>query len=412
MSNNYQRTTLKNGIRLVSERMPQGRAVSVGVWVCAGSRNEAKKQNGISHLLEHMVFKGTKSRTAYEIATSLESLGGHLNAFTEREYTCFYAFVLDENLSQAVDVLADLVQNAVLNEHDLQNERRIVFEEIRNLQDSPDDYILDIFIRMACADHPLGRSILGSYESLGKITKQDLMEYRKTYYTPDNIVVSAAGNVDHVHLMDLVNAHFSSDSKVLASQTPPITPGKERFQKVHLPVNQVHICTGAFAYSYKDARKFPLLVLNALLGGGMSSRLFQNLREKKGLAYSIYSFADLWSDTGLFGVYAGISPKNTEEVLSLISEELVRLSDSPVAEEELQRIKSQLKGNFILSSEDCQSRMNRIAKMEMYTQQYMTLDEAIDAVESVTQEDIQTIAYDIFKERKQYTTIIEPSQSR
>jgi predicted Zn-dependent peptidase len=408
MSEKYQKTTLDNGLRVVSERMDWCKSVSIGAWILAGSRNDTNKHNGISHLLEHMLFKGTDSRTAYEIATSLESLGGTLNAFTGRECTCFYALVLDDNLPEAVDVIADVIQNAILDERDLQNEKRIVFEEIRNLEDSPEDLIQDIFIQTIFSNQSLGLPTLGSYKTIETIQRLDLKNYLQKFYTTSNILVASAGKLNHDHLVDSVSKCFRSLSTGYPSTPDAFRMGTEPFKKIRSSIRQTHICTGVAAYSYLNPKKFPLLVLNSILGGGMSSRLFQNLREKRGLAYSVYSFVDLWSDTGLFGVYAGTSPKNSEEATELIEEEFSTLCDKKVPQDELDRTKSQLTRNLILALEDSTSRMNRLARMEAYTQELISVHHVISQIESVSQDDVQSVAQELLKNQKRYTTILEP----
>lgn len=409
MTEKYQKTTFENGLRIVSEKIEGVKSVSVGIWIFAGSRMESKEQTGKSHLLEHMVFKGTTSRTAYEIATSLESLGGHLNAFTEKELACFYSLVLDENLPEAIDILADIVQNAKLDETDLQNEKLIVFEEIRNLEDTPEDFVQEAFIQTVFKNHSLGFSILGSYESVKGIKRADLVAYRNTYYTSNNMIVAAAGNLNHTHLVELIHTHFI-DLRC-GSFSPPAEPillGNQAVKRISSSINQTHICTGTTALSYSDRRKFPLIIMNALLGGGMSSRLFQILREQRGLAYSVYSFLDFWSDTGLLGVYAGTAPQNTDKAMKLIENELILLSEKKIPQNELDRIKSQLTRNLILSLEDSTSRMNRLAKMEAYTNKYTSLNEVIELINAVSQEDVQSVAHDLLKNRKRYTTLLEP----
>ena len=408
MGKKVQKTILDNGIRIVSEKIDYGQSVSLGIWVVAGSRNESKELNGISHLLEHMVFKGTPSRSAYDIATSLESLGGTLNAFTDREFTCFYATVLEENLPHAVDVLGDIIQNAVLNEKDLLNEKQIIFEEIKELEDTPEDFVQDFFAQLVFDDHSLGLSTLGSYESVDKIRRNDLIEYKKRFYTPNNIIVAAAGRVNHDFLVRQIQQSLGSLPQRPSGSLEPFKLGNVTLKKMNSSIKQTHITTGTLAYSYNDPRKYSLMILNTVLGGGMSSRLFQDLREKQGLAYSVYSLVDLWSDTGLWSVYIGTSPQNSEKVLKLIGEELAKLFENGISAEELEKTKSQIRGNFILSLEDTGSRMNRLAKMELYSQTYLPVNEVISRVEVVSQEDLWSVAHELLDSGRIYTAIIEP----
>lgn len=408
LTEKYRKTILDSGIRVVSERMEGVRSVCVGVWISAGSRNESEDVNGISHLLEHMLFKGTNSRTAFEIATSIESLGGTLNAFTDREFTCFYAIVLDENLPEAIDVLADVIQNAVLDKKDLQNEKRIVFEEIRNLEDTPEDLVHDVFFQTVFGSHSLGFPILGSFKSVKEIKRSNLTEYQKKFYSSNNMIVAAAGSLYHDQIVDLVKNCFRPLHTECSPPNEPFDLGADHSRRIRSSINQTHICTGAPAFSYQDSRKFSLIVLNSILGAGMSSRLFQNLREKKGLAYSIYSFVDLWSDTGLFGIYTGTSPKNMRKALRLIEEEILALCDKKVRKDELERTKSQLTRSLILTLEDSSSRMNRLAKMEAYTQRYMVVEEVVSQIKAVSQEDVRFVANELLDQQKRYTAILEP----
>jgi predicted Zn-dependent peptidase len=410
MTECYQKTLLKNGLRIVSESINHVRSVSVGVWIFTGSRHEKKKENGISHLLEHMVFKGTKSRTAYEIATSLESLGGHLNAFTEKEFTCFYAIVLDENLSETIDVLADVVQHATVAEKDLENEKDIVFEEIRNLEDTPEDRVQDLFIQTVFDSHPLGFSTLGTFESIRHICQSDLHRFHDEHYVGNNIIVAAAGNLVHDRLVDLVQDRFQNlGDGELSGQQPPML-GIDPNVRIQAPIAQSHLCIGTQGFGYRDKRKFALIVLDTYLGGGMSSRLFQNLREKRGIAYSVYSFLDFWSDTGLFGVYTGTASQKTDEALELIEKEFTDLLTKGIPLFDLERNQSQLSRNLILTLEDSTSRMNRLAKMEAYTQAFTPIEHVVSHILSVTQEHVQQVAHELFDQRQRFTAIIEPEE--
>ena len=408
MEESYRKTTLDNGLRVVTEQMNHGRAVSIGIWVLAGSRNESKKQNGISHLLEHMVFKGTHSRNAYDIAVSLESLGGHLNAFTDREVTCYYALVLDENMPEAIDVLSDIVQYGVLNEEDLESEKHIVFEEIKNLEDTPEDYLHDYFLTTVFDSHPLGHSVLGTYESIQALKRIDLVDYHRRFYAPNNLIIAAAGHLEHDRVVDLVNSSIQIPVHRTNSKVSSIRWGEKTSHRIQANIQQSHICTGVSAFSFKDPKKYPLVVLNNLLGGGMSSRLFQNLREKRGLAYAVYSFLELWSDTGLMGIYAGTSIEREKEVLNLIDQELESLCNQPIPIEELERMKTQLTRNLLLTMEDCTTRMNRIAKREIYLEPYQSMDDIIKRITVVNQDEILSIARDLFDDKARYTTVFAP----
>lgn len=403
----FQRTVCENGIRVISEKIDSLQSVSIGVWVCSGSRDEPKEQNGISHLLEHMVFKGTRSRTAYEIAEAIEWLGGYLNAFTEKEFVCYYVHVLDDNLAEAIDLLGDVVQYGLFDENELVKEKRIIFEEIQSLEDTPEDFIQDRFVETVFDRHALGFPTLGSYESIREIRQNDLIAYRKRFYTFDNIIVAAAGKVNHKQLVAHVYKTFDALTSGSAVSRESFKLGSETFKIIRSPVKQSHVCTGMTAYGYRDPHKYGLLVLNALLGSGMSSRLFQNLREKKGLAYSVYSFLDLWSDTGLIGIYVGTSQKSRDQVLELIDQELFALGLHSVSQDELEKTKNQLTRHLILMSDDCTNRMNRIAKMEAYTQNYIPVEEMIQNINGVSAENMQQVVCELVEKRKRYTTVLE-----
>ncbi len=406
MTDQFQKTVCDNGIRVLSERMDCVQSVSIGVWICSGSRDELKKQNGIFHLMEHMVFKGTRSRSAYEIATSIESLGGYLNAFTEREFVCYYALILDDNVGDAVDVIADIIQHAVYDKKDLNKEKKIIFEEIQNLEDIPEDFIQDDFVQTVFDHDTLGFSTLGSNKSIQKIERNDLLEHQKQFYISSNIIVAASGKVNHEHLVALVDKAFHFLNSGTIAPRKSFKLGSLTSKKITSPIKQAHICTGMPAYSYRDPRKYVLIVFNTILGSGMSSRLFQRIRERKGLAYSIYSFLDFWSDTGLLGIYVGTSPKKSQEVVELIQEELNSLSSRMISKDELERTKSQLTRNLILMSDDCTNRMNRLAKMENYIQDYIPIENLVSNIEKVSEEDIRHVAYELVEKKERYTTIL------
>ncbi|MBN1894829.1 insulinase family protein [bacterium] len=402
----YRKTVLDNGIRVVSERVPHGRSVSIGAWICSGSRDETPALNGISHLLEHMVFKGTQTRSAYEIAVSLEAGGGHLNAFTEKEFTCFYALILDSQVRKAVGILSDLIRFAVFRRKDLEHEKQVVGEEIRNLIDTPEDLVHEKFLQLIYKNHPLGRSILGGPASLRRIGLSDLREHYRSFFTADRIIIAASGRLDHEALVRLIRQHLGPVSPSKADVHLPVRLNRDREVRTRAPINQCHICTGTTGFPYNDRRKFALLLLNAWLGAGMSSRLFQQLREKKGLAYSVYSSLEFWRDTGLVTVYAGTSPDNEKKVLTIIDRELNRLAERGITAAEIRSLQNQLCGSLILSLEDVHSRMNRLAKMEAYTGGYTTLDEVLGRIRAVRPGELHDAAIELFGRRQRYLSVL------
>ncbi|MFC1502646.1 M16 family metallopeptidase [bacterium] len=405
----YHRTILKNGIRIVSEKMNSGRSVSFGVWVTTGSRNENQKNNGVSHLLEHMVFKGTKTRNAFEIASSLESLGGHLNAFTDREFTCYYALVLDDNILNAVEVITDLIQNAVFNTQELEKEKSVIFEEIQNMEDSPEDLIQDWFYQNIFDDHSLGNPILGTKYSIQHIDRKTLKEYWKQKYTANNIIIACSGLVDHNYLVACVEKNINK-LKEGSRFIPHSVKLSERTSVMkNAPIQQCHIYTGIPTFEYTNPQKFALVLLNQILGGGMSSRLFQLLREEEGLVYSIYSFLDFWSDIGLFNVYTGTSSKNSDDALESIYRVFSNLCQNGISDSELQNAQSYLTRSLILSSEDSSNRMNRLAKMEIYGQSYKPLSNIIERIQAVKKEEIHSVADLILSKRQRFITRIQPN---
>jgi len=404
----YGKTILDTGIRVVTEKIPHLRSVAIGVWILAGTRQEEETTNGIAHFLEHMVFKGTKKRNAYQIAESLESVGGHLNAFTAKEFTCFYAHILDENLPEAIEVLSDILINPTLREQDLDKERNVILEEIRNLEDTPDELIHEYFAKDLFHPHPLGFSTLGTKENVSNFSRKDLLNFMQTNYTSGRVIIAAAGNVDHQKLVDLVKKYFRFPTSPTSAKDDQLPPEKGKNTVIESDISQAHICLGTRGYSYGNPKKIPLFVLNAILGAGMSSRLFQNIREKYGFAYSVYSFMDFFADTGVFGIYIGIEKDKIDPSIELIHRELEKLKRQRVREDELDRKKSQLKGNLMLGLESTSNRMTRLAKMEIYLQKFYTLDDTLKQIDKVTATDILEIANELFVKEKIYTTILKP----
>jgi len=408
----YSKTVLDNGIRVVSESMRHVRSVSIGVWADVGSRDESLSQNGISHFIEHMVFKGTKRRSVRDIAQSLESLGGYLNAFTTKEQTCFYARVLDANVPEAMDVLADIVQHATFKEQELEKEKLVVIEELKNSEDDPEDIIHDYFEKALFPEHSLGFPIIGTEKNLRSFRRDDLLSHLRTHYQPPRIVVAAAGNVEHSRLVDLATKNFRKAGAPSSPRSRP--PGPTRalrpvMKEYPRPISQAHICMGNVGYSIHHRDRYPLMILNALLGEGMSSRLYQTIREKHGYAYSVYSFVNLLSDTGLFGTYIGTDKKNISKAIALVHQELRRLQDSPVPKAELRRTQSQIKGTMMLGLENMSSRMMRLGSSELYYGRYVSLDSVLKKVDAVTSQEIQRVSQDLFNLDKFSTVIVRPS---
>jgi predicted Zn-dependent peptidase len=408
----YRKTVLHNGLRVVSERIPHVRSVSLGIWANVGSRDELPTENGISHFLEHMVFKGTRNRSTRDIAQSLESLGGYLNAFTTKEHTCFYARVLDANVPEALDVLADLVMNATFKPQEMEKEKLVVIEELRNAQDDPEDIIHDYFEKALFPEHSVGYPIIGTEENLRRFSRDDLRSRLGTHYTPSSLVISAAGNVEHERLVKLVEKHFRPLK--LGARRPPRTPSpsdtvRGTTQEHERQIKQAHICLGTNAYSIRHKNRYPLLVLNAVLGEGMSSRLYQNIREKHGMAYSVYSFVSMLSDAGFFGTYIGTDKGNINRVIELVHGELNGLRSRRVPQAELARTKSQIKGTMMLGLENMSGRMIRLGSAELYFEHFMSLDSILRKIDAVTPEEIREVANDLFHPESFSTVVIRPA---
>jgi predicted Zn-dependent peptidase len=411
-NSHYRKTVLDSGLRVVSETIPHVRSVSIGVWTNVGSRDEERSQNGISHFLEHMVFKGTKKRSVREIAQSLESLGGYLNAFTTKEQTCFYARVLDENVNQAMDVLADILMNATFRKEEMAKEKLVVIEELKNAEDDPEDIIHDYFEKALFPNHSLGNPIIGTEDNLRRFQRGDLRAHVATHYKPSQMVISAAGNIDHDRLVGLARRYFkglTSNGGGPKRAASPGRPTRATNEEIPRPINQAHICLGTVAYGIRHRDRYSLLVLNALLGEGMSSRLYQRIRERHGLAYSVYSYVTMLSDSGVFGAYLGTDKKNIKNALELVHAELDRLKLRPVPRAELDRTKQQIKGTLMLGLENMSGRMIRLGSAELYLESYISLDTILGRVDAVTPETIQRVARDVFKESLFSTVIIRPA---
>jgi len=381
--------------------MPTVRSVAFGIWVGVGSRDETPGLAGASHYLEHLLFKGTKRRSALDIAAVMDAVGGEMNAFTAKEYTCYYARVLDSDLPLAVDVVADMVTSSLIATDDVESERGVILEEIAMHDDAPDDIVHDAFAKAIFGDHPLGRPVLGTVESITAVSRSSINGYYRRRYKPSQMVVAVAGNLDHNKVVRLVRkafAGFLDDTSAAPAEPragrsgPPVLGG---VQVTRRPTEQANLVLGTGGLSRTDERRFALGVLNNALGGGMSSRLFQEVRERRGLAYSVYSYHSQYADTGLFGIYAGCAPSRVNQVLSLCREQLDAVASKGITAEEIARGKGQLKGSLVLGLEDTGSRMSRLGKGELVYGEQLTVDEVIDRIDAVTPDDVRDVATDV-----------------
>ena len=404
---NISRESLPNGLTIITEEMQHIRSVSIGIWIKSGSRDEDPKWNGISHFVEHMVFKGTKSRTAEDIARQVDSIGGNMDAFTAKECICFNVKVLDEHLPIAMDVLSDLVLNPIFDVKDIGRERGVILEEIKMDEDNPDYLVHEIFTQNFWKDHPLGKPILGTKDTVKRFEQPILFDYYGERFNPGNLVVCAAGHVDHRQFADLVVEKFQNlkpRSNGYHTAPPKINPRIIMRNKKAL--EQVQICVGTPAYPLAHPKRYGSYILNTVLGGGMSSRLFQNVRERQGLVYAIYSDLNPYRDTGCLSIYAGTSRESAPKVVGSIVAELRRLKNEPVPDDELRRAKDQLKGSLMLSLESSTARMSNLARQEMYFDHFFGLDELIERIESVTGEDVRATAEEFFRQEMLAVTVL------
>ncbi len=402
------REVLDNGLRLLTEAMPQVRSVSIGVWLTRGSRHERDEDAGIAHFVEHMLFKGTATRTAEDIAQEVDSMGGQLDAFTAKEYASYYIKVLDEHLPRAVEVLADVLLHPLFAPEDIEREKKVVLEEIKMVEDTPDDLVHELFTQQFWEGHPLGRPILGTPERVEAFTQEQLFAYFREAYVAPNLIVAAAGNLDHERVRDLIVRAFRD---LPTSAAPAVERAPTPVPKVVVrpkDLEQSHLCLGTSCYPQDHADRYVSYVLNTVLGGSMSSRLFQNVREKRGLAYSVFSGLAAYRDAGALTVYAGCSPAAVGEVIDLVVEELRALKRVPLGEAELRRAKDHLKGNLMLSLENTSSRMSHLARQEIYFGQQFGLDETLEGVERVGAEDVQRVAADLFADGALGATVLGP----
>src|SRR5712691_691311 len=406
------RTVLPGGLRVITESLPAVRSASFGIWAGVGSRDEDLSHAGATHYLEHLLFKGTPKRSALDISASIDAVGGELNAFTAKEYTCYYARVLDDDLPLAIDVLADMVTESVLEPSEVEAERAVILEEIAMTEDDSSDAAHEAFSWQLFGDTPLGRPILGTVDSIETIARDQIAEHYEARYTPDNLVVAAAGRLDHDEVVELTRRHFGlaleNSARAEASPAPARLPGPAGpevgsgtgVRLISRPIEQANLVLGCVGLSRTDERRFALGVLNAALGGGMSSRLFQEIREKRGLAYSVYSFNSQHADVGIWGVYVGCLPSKADEVLAICRDEVAKVISGGLDDAELERGKGQLRGSIVLGLEDPSSRMTRIGKSELVYPKLEPVDEILARIDAVTLDDVREVAVAILSQPK------------
>lgn len=402
---------LSNGIRVVTEKMPHVRSVAVGVWVGTGSRAEHAKEIGISHFLEHMLFKGTHTRTAEGIAREVDSIGGNLDAFTGKELVGFNIKVLDEHLPIAMDILADLVLHPRFDPADLEKEKGVILEELKMEIDNPEYVVHELFTGRFWPDHPLSKSILGSRKTIKGFTVAQLAKYHASIYVPGNLMITAAGNLNHGQLVALAERHFAGVRGELPQLPDPVAVTGAEVTVKKKRLQQALVCVGVPALPITHPRRYPWFVLNTLMGGGMSSRLFQSIRERQGLAYSVFSELNLYRDTGCFGVYAGTAAATVDKVIASVIEEFRLLKTEGIPGEELRRAKDHMKGSLMLSLESTGSRMSNLARQFLYFDRFHTLDDMVRMTEAVTEEEVLAVAHDSFQPEKLAVTVLGPLDS-
>lgn len=401
---------LSNGLRLVMENIPSVRSISIGIWIGTGSRHETDQNNGISHFIEHMMFKGTNRRSAKDIAEAFDSIGGHLNAFTSKEYTCYYAKVLDQHLPIAFDVLADMYFHSAFEDKELEKEKNVVLEELKMYEDTPDDMVHDMIASATYYNQPLGYTILGAEHVLQELRADQLRVYLQTYYTPQNTVIAVAGNIDESETIKLAEhyfGHFQSTEKTNTLTKPHVTYEHLIRKK---ETEQAHFCLGFEGMPVGSPSIYALILLNNVLGGSMSSRLFQEVREERGLAYSVYSYHTAFTDTGSLHLYAGTAPHQLEQVYDVCLELLLHLAEHGITDKELKKGKDQLKGNLMLSLESTNSRMSRIGKNELLLGRHVTLDEMITKIDALTLDEVNVLARKIFGQKHSFALISPMSE--
>ena len=402
------REVLDSGLRLVTEAMPHVRSVSIGVWLTRGSRHEREAHGGIAHFIEHMLFKGTTSRTAEDIAQEIDSIGGQIDAFTSKEYAGYFIKVLDEHVPVALDILSDVILRPAFAPEDVEREQKVVLEEIKMVEDTPDDLVHELFTQQFWQGHPLGRPILGTPETVNGFSREILRRHFDESYTASNLIVAAAGNLEHTRLRDLVGQAFGGvrhNGIPARDVAPVVAPGIIVRQK---DLEQSHIVLGTAGYPQSHADRYVCYVLNVVLGGSMSSRLFQNIREKRGLAYAVFSGLSAYRDAGMFNVYAGCASESVEEVIDLVVAELKAMKAAPLPDVELRRAKDHLKGSLMLGLESTSSRMTHLARQDIYFDEPFTLDDTLRGIDAVTGEEVQRVAAELFADGALGATVLGP----
>jgi predicted Zn-dependent peptidase len=405
-----ERSEYESGLRIVTEHMPAVLSVTTGIWVSVGSRDERPELAGASHFLEHLLFKGTRTRSARDIAEAFDAVGGDVNAYTSKENTTFYARVLKEDLPMAMDHLFDMLRDSVIRGQDMEAERQVILEEIHMHEDAPDELVHDLFTETLWQGHPLGRPVLGTVETITKATREQVRRFWKRHYVPGNFIVASAGDVDHEQLARLVESHLETGPRVSRGRwslrAGGVVPEASGIAAVRSrPTEQAHICVGTGGLARNDPRRFALGVVNNALGGGMSSRLFQEIREKRGLAYAVYSYHAMYTEAGVFCVYAGTTPSRAREVMELVNHELDDVAEHGITPEELDRAKGHMKGSLVLSLEDTGGRMTRLGKSEIGHGEILSLEELIDRIDSVTPRDAQEVAGDVLSRPRSLAVI-------
>lgn len=409
------RTVLPGGLRIITEQMPSVRSAAIGIWVNVGSRDEVASQTGSAHYLEHLLFKGTKNRSALDISSTIDAVGGEMNAFTSKELTCFYTRVLDTSVPEAIEVLVDMITSATITSVDVDQERQVVLEEIAMRDDDPADIVHEQFSRALFGDAPLGRSILGTVENISSLSRRSIHGFYRKYYSPDRLVIAVAGNIDHAVIVKQIRRAFNLGGVDLDGEETPYVPPKVKTKVSHTgglvkfdkTTEQANLVIGVPGLDRGDERRYIQSVFNAALGGGMSSRLFQEVREKRGLVYTVYSFGQQFQDAGMSGVYAGCSPKNLEQVTQVITDVLDEVALNGITKTELAKAKGQVSGGMVLGLEDTSSRMSRIARSEMNHGYVPSVSQVLERISAVTLEEVQELAHHLWSQER-LTAVVGP----